>query len=251
MRQFPRAQSSTDVYHITARGAGRQIIFEEDEDRSRFLHKLLCACRDKEVSVLAFCLMDNHFHLLLKGKLGQISSVMQKSNTSLAGWHNGQYGHVGHVLQGRFHSSPVEGDAYFLDVVRYIHLNPRELGVDFRDYAWSSYREYLGESGICDKDYVMRVFGSTENFVVLHESAASDALEVVESKPLAPRISDAKAREVSIEVYGANFAEAIRGMNKRSRDEALRKLQRMGISIRQLERLTGIGRGIIQPAVKG
>ena len=179
---------------------------------------------------------------------------MQQLNTSLAHWYNGRYGHIGPVTQGRFSSSPVEDDTYLLEVVRYIHLNPKDMhGVDFRSYPWSSYRQYMGLEGICDTKMILDMLGGKKELESFHNfPSASDAtMEMLEHKPMRPYLSDREAREKARKTYGADFSDAIATMDKMQRNAALKKLHVMGISIRQLERLTGIGRGIIQPAVKG
>ncbi len=250
MPRSARCRSSSDIYHVTARGAGRRTIFEDDEDRSRFVGKLTSICRAHGVSILAWCLMDNHYHLLLRGDLERISQVMRRANTSLAHWYNGRYGHVGPVLQGRFSSVPVESESHLLEAVRYIHLNPRDReGGSFREYPWSSYRQYADGNGICDIESVLSAFGGKTQFEDFHETG-DDAIEMFEEKPKRPYVPDAEAREIASKAYGDSFADEIATMDKPERDRALRRLHGMGISIRQLERLTGIGRGIIQPAVK-
>lgn len=225
-------------------------MFEDDEDKTRFVHKLDDTRREHQVDLLAWCLMDNHYHLLLRGDLDDISRLMRRVNTSLAHWYNGRYGHVGPVVQGRFSSTPVESDGHLLEAVRYIHLNPRDReDGHFRDYPWSSYRQYTGDEGICDTAFVLDAFGGRAQFEAYHE-VGDDDIEILEGMPRRPRISDAEARAIASKVFGASFGDGIASMEKAERDRALRRLHGMGVSIRQLERLTGIGRGVIQPAVK-
>ncbi len=250
MPRSARQHSASGMYHVTARGAGRRVIFEDDDDRACFVDKLKTACLDRHVSILAWCLMDNHYHLLLKGELDAISSAMRRLNTSLAHRYNGKYGHVGPVMQNRFSSTPIEGETHFLEAVRYIHLNPKDRGdVDFRDYAWSSYREYVGARGICDTGFVLGVFGGKEQFEDFHD-ASGDVVSAPAMKPVRSRVSDVEAREIAVAAFGDHFADKIMAMGKAERSEALRRLNRKGISVRQLQRLTGIGKGIIQSAVR-
>ena len=251
MPRTARRRSSFDIYHITVRGAGKQTIFEDDKDKEFCLESIATSCAKSGVSILAFCLMSNHFHLLLKGELKAISTVMRMVDTSLAHRYNGRYGHVGPVLQGRFSSTPVETEAHLIEVVRYIHLNPRDLpGVDFRTYPWSSYQQYFAGHGFCERDFVLGIFGGLEEFKEFHE-VGDDAVAIIGKKPVRPFISDAEARKIAVSAFGEDFADSIKTMGKPERNSALKRLHRSGISIRQLERLTGIGRGIIQRAVKG
>ena len=194
--------------------------------------------------------MDNHYHILLRGALDDVTRLMRKTNTSMARWYNGRHGHVGPVLQGRYASNPVECDEHLMETVRYIHMNPRDLGVkDIDGYKWSSWHQYMGEDGFCDASSVLDVFGGIDQMIAFH-NVGSDVIEMQEYKPKRPYLSDAEAKAIASELYGALFADEIAAMEKPARNRALRRLHRMGISIRQMERLTGIGRGIIQPAVK-
>lgn len=249
MPRTARQRSASNIYHVTARGAGRRTMFEDDEDKARFVRKLDNARREHRVDLFAWCLMDNHYHLLLRGELDDISRLMRRINTSLAHHYNGRHGHVGPVVQGRFSSTPVESNEHFLGAVRYIHLNPRDREDDFRDYPWSSYRQYAGDEGICDTEFALDVFGGRAQFETYHE-IGSDAIEILDGTPHRPHVSDAEAKAIASKAFGASFGDAIAAMGKAERNRALSRLHGMGISIRQLERLTGIGRGVIQPAVK-
>ncbi len=214
------------------------------------MRKLEEACTNCNVVLLAWCLMDNHYHLLLKGDLDGVSRLMRKTNTSLSHWYNGRYGHVGPVLQGRYSSVPIESDTHLLEAVRYIHLNPRDRNRgNFRDYEWSSYRQYVHSEGNCDTAFVLDIFGGLAQFEAFHD-IGDDAVAMLEENPRRPYMSDAEARSIAIDSFGESFGDEIAALDKEERNRALRRLHAMGLSIRQLERLTGIGRGIIQPAVK-
>ncbi len=179
-----------------------------------------------------------------------LSASLRSINTSYTQFYNGRHGHIGPVFQGRFASSPVEDDAYLLTAVRYIHLNPRDLiGLKPEEYKWSSYRQYLaGEEGICDTKLVLDAIGGRDALVRFHDVGANE-LAFYEEPPRRLAISDAEACMIAKREYGRQFADEIVNMGKQRRDSALRRLYSMGITIRQMERITGIGRGIIQKAV--
>jgi REP element-mobilizing transposase RayT len=150
-----RLQYEGAIYHVSVRGNGRQAIFLEDSDRERLLWRLAESCELYEVRLYLYCLMDNHFHLLVETPRANISRFMQSVLTGYTVYFNLKYRHVGHVVQGRYAAPLVEGDAYLLRLSRYIHLNPvhtRE-AKDWdlaqkrrwlRAYRWSSYRGYTG-----------------------------------------------------------------------------------------------------------
>lgn len=235
---------------MTARGAGRRILFESDEDRAFYIGKLASAASSESVSILAWCLMDNHVHLLCEGGLPPLARMMHQLNTSYAHRFNGAHGHVGPVFQSRFDSAPVESDAHFVEVVRYIHLNAKDLGLsEPLAYEWSSYREYAsgGEGGLCDRERVLDAFGGFEGMAAFHDVGGDD-LALVAMTPHRPRVSDAEARSTASSLFGTSFADGIAQMDRSSRDRALKRLYDSGLSIRQIERLTGIGSTAIHRA---
>ncbi len=147
MTRRARQASESGWYHVTMRGAGRRALFEDDDDRTRFLRGLDDAARrsDEMVEAPAWCLMDNHVHLVTKA--ADLSSL-QKAIHWLCSGHasrfNRKNGHVGPVFQERFASFPIESDAYLMEAVRYIHLNCRDKGFeDPARYRWSSYPLFM------------------------------------------------------------------------------------------------------------
>jgi REP element-mobilizing transposase RayT len=119
-----REKSSSGIYHIILRGINRQSIFEDDEDRLTLLASLK---RYKEISqcrIFAYCLMDNHVHILLQEIKEPIGMIIQRISSSYVMWYNRKHERCGHLFQERFKSEAVETDSYFLTVLRYIHQNP-------------------------------------------------------------------------------------------------------------------------------
>ena len=129
------------------RGVDRQAVYLTDADRREFLRLLGEAHERYEVETLAYCLMDNHFHLLCREISGGLSEAMQHLGSVYTRHTNARVGRDGPLFRGRFHSIPVETDPYLLWVSRYIHRNPLDLpGVrNIARYRWSSYPAYLGK----------------------------------------------------------------------------------------------------------
>lgn len=163
MPRTPRIDIPDLVYHITSRGVKRLPIFHDDEDRQRFLRFLLQTQNEFPFRLHAYCLMTNHFHFLLQTIEGSLSTTMQYFNKLYAVWFNRKHDHGGHVFQSRFHSIPVEEDAYFTTVARYIHLNPVRAGIVLRPegYAWSNYGRLMrGEPDpLVDPSFLFGYFG--------------------------------------------------------------------------------------------
>lgn len=124
-----RLTAEPGFYHVTLRGNGKQIIFEDDADRQRFLMLMSERFADAGLGVLAWCLMDNHIHLLLRDDRGALSSAMRGVASMYARYFNTKTGHRGHVFQGRFQSRAVEDESYLLEAIRYVLNNPAAAGI--------------------------------------------------------------------------------------------------------------------------
>ena len=149
------------IYHVIARGNERKDIFLDDEDKSKFIQIIINKKRKNEYTLYAYCLMNNHLHLLLKEEEGNVSRVMRRINTAYAYYFNKKYNRVGHVFQDRFRSEPVENDRYLLSLIQYIHNNPVKAKIvnQPHQYKWSSYSLYLKEQkSIIDKGEILRFF---------------------------------------------------------------------------------------------
>ena len=250
MPRTSRLEACSSCYHITARGCGRRRIFEDSADRVSLLQLLRKHARERSVAVKAWCLMENHFHLLAMGDLANIRKMMHGLASSYAIRFNTKHGHVGHVFQERFHSVPVETDEQLLATIRYIHRNPTEGNVaPFETYRWSSYRQYMGMKGICEIQDIISMFGDRQTIRRFHE-VEDDARGLVGIKGPRHRLPDAEAAKIATSCFGDRFADEIPALPRNRRDEALKALFDKGVSIRQIERLTGIGRGIVQKACK-
>lgn len=141
-------------YHVYNRGHNKQVIFYDAKDYQRYLKRLGEYLGKHEVTLLAYCLMPNHIHLLLRqdGE-GSVDQFIHRLHTAYTMYFNKKYDKVGAVFQGRFKAKKIDTDEYLLHVSRYIHINPVELfashaqgpalSVELEEYPWSSYGEYI------------------------------------------------------------------------------------------------------------
>jgi putative transposase len=141
--EFPGA-----IYHVTSRGDRREAIYADDVARSAFLAVLGQAAERFDAQVLAYCLMGNHYHLVLHTRQANLGRLMRHLNGVYAQAFNRRHGVVGHVLQGRFKAILVDRDAYLLALCRYVERNPVAAGLvrAAGEWAWSSYRAHVGQA---------------------------------------------------------------------------------------------------------
>jgi REP-associated tyrosine transposase len=141
-----RLRPAGGIFHITARGNRRQVIFVDDIDRERFLARLAAVISRCAWVCHAYCLMDNHVHLLVETPDENLSDGMQRLLGGYAQGFNRRHDLDGHLFQGRFHSRLVVSNWHLLELARLIVLNPVRAGMreGAGDWAWSSYRATAG-----------------------------------------------------------------------------------------------------------
>lgn len=134
-------------YHATSRGNEQKDIFKSKGDREKFISYLESAIQRYGAVIHAYCLMSNHYHLLIETPRGNLSQIMKHINSSYTTYYNVKRKRAGHLLQGRYKAILVDGDAYATELSRYIHLNPVRVGIVAvpENYPWMSYRYYTGE----------------------------------------------------------------------------------------------------------
>ena len=145
-----RIAMADGVYHVTSRGLERRQIVRDDRDRHRWLAQLDEVARRRRWRVLAWALMDNHFHLFVRTPKPDLSAGLHDVNSAYATCFNRRHGRHGPLFQGRFKAILVEREHHYWELSRYIHLNPVRAGLvdDPREYGWSSCRAYFGRGGV-------------------------------------------------------------------------------------------------------
>lgn len=142
-----RLELAGGLYHVTSRGDRRENIYENDEDREKWLDNLGNTCRRFNWRCHAYCLMDNHYHIVIETAEANLSKGMRQLNGVYTQYYNRQHGRVGHVFQGRYKGILVERDEYLLELARYVVLNPIRASMvkNIKDWKWSSYNAMIGE----------------------------------------------------------------------------------------------------------
>ncbi|MGE4283754.1 MAG: transposase [Clostridia bacterium] len=145
MPRQAREKGEFSTYHVIQRGNERKDIFLSEDDKARFIEILLKTKNKYNFQIYAYCLMDNHVHLVIYDNGNDISQLLKSINISYALYFNRIYKRVGHLFQDRFKSELIQDDRYLLEVSKYIHNNPIKAGMVGKagDYLWSSYNTYL------------------------------------------------------------------------------------------------------------
>jgi putative transposase len=143
-----RVQFPGGLYHVSARGNEQKLIFADDVDCDLFLRVLVSVVERYHVLCHAYCLMNNHYHLLLETPDSNLSHAMRQLNGVYSQRFNRRHGRTGHLLGGRFHAVVVHRDVHLREVSRYIVLNPVRAGLvdDPAEWRWSSYLATVGEA---------------------------------------------------------------------------------------------------------
>lgn len=260
MPRYARKLSKSKLYHIMLRGNEKKQIFLDEDDKKRFLDTVQGMKVNDEYEVFAFCIMDNHVHLLIKEGKDSLQRSMKRIGVSYSYYFNKKYNRVGHLFQDRYRSERIDGDAYFITVVRYIHNNPVKAGMvkNIEDYPWSSFRLYLGY----DQEYdfflntkpLLEMFSNNVKkaimmFIEFSNQENEDTFidydnEELEKKTLYKNLTEAVIAVV--ETYGYGTEEIRFLKDKNLRNQVIREIKdKSEGSIRELSKILGISKDII------
>ena len=230
MSRPQRIEFAGACYHVMARGNARERIYLDDEDRQRFLDGLSRVCDRFGWILWAYCLMDNHYHLLVETEQPTLSRGMREVNGGYSQRFNRRHGRVGHVLQGRYKAILVDKDAYLIELQRYIVLNPVRAGLcgSAGDWRWSSYAAVMGQAeslpGLA-ADRLLSLFGT-------ERTAARTAF----ARFVAEGVGRVFEPEVQAQCFlgSENFVANVMGMAEPVSAEVPRR-QRLAPSLPQIE----------------
>ena len=263
MSRQGRIQSGTGVYHVMMRGINRQQIFESEEDNKHMLYVLSnlqlqyspdgTPLPSPTCTIYAYCLMGNHFHLLIQERAWTISEIIKSLASSYVYYFNKQHQRIGHLFQDRFKSEPVNDMTYFITLLRYIHQNPVKAGIvsDAKDYPCSSWCEYLcpdKEENICNTRATLRRI-SLEDLSTLVNQPLSEECQCIDIDTSDIRKMTVHTDEsVRQEILCLSQCQSIAEFQREDigkRKEICRIMKERGAGVRQLSRITGISLGTI------
>ena len=257
MPRAARQFSKTGFYHIMMRGINRERIFEKEAAKKEILHILAVKVRETDVGIYAYCVMDNHIHLVLKSEPQELAVFMKKLNGSFAMYYNREQRRVGHVFQDRYKSERIEDEEYFWGVIRYIHLNPAKahLVKNAEDYQWSSMKDFLlGKSDVLAKEALALKqdnFKDNRSFLDMHKQEDLHIyLEVKEELDEMKKAAGSQLIENILVEHGITTV-----MELREQEEALENLlgrlaRELKLSYQEIAKMTGLSYSMVQRLVQ-
>lgn len=255
MPRVAREKSSSGIYHVILRGINRQSIFETDHDKYVFLN-ILRKIKIPEsknpaerignaYTLYAYCLLDNHVHLLIKEEKEDISKVMKRLTCAYVPYFNKQYDRVGQLFQDRFKSEPCNDIRYFSTLIRYIHRNCIKAGLcsSPEEYHWSSWREYITEVvDMCDIGYAYESCDKSWLIEYVNSDVMDKCLDLENAQG---HIRDAEAKVIMQGICGVNTVANFQNFDKQNQRRYASLMKAEGLSIRQIVRLTGMTLGVV------
>ena len=245
MPRISRVRSESGSYHIMIRGNNKKNIFKYEEDKEKLIEIIEKTITEDKWKLRAYCIMDNHAHLLIEENDKEVSEIMKKINITYAMYYNKKHKSIGHVFQDRYKSESVVDDAYLLTVMRYIHQNPIKAGIikDIKDYKWSSYNEYIGrlENGITDTDLLEMLSKNKKEaikeFIEFHK-------EIEDETYLEDKEEEKENEEKNAWVLIQDKISESGAVNKTELAELL--LKNTKLSYRKIAEMLEINRGVVQ-----
>jgi len=167
-----RLELAGGLYHVTSRGDRREHIYDNDGDREQWLENLGNVCDRYNWRCHAYCLMDNHYHIVIETAEANLSKGMRQLNGVYTQYYNRKHGRVGHVFQGRYKGILIERDEYLLELARYVVLNPvrAKMVKNIRDWKWSSYHVMIGEAPLqrwLEIDWILGQFSKQRKHAIV------------------------------------------------------------------------------------
>ena len=242
-----RVYSESGYMHVISRGVAKQTIFENEMDYKYFVRLIRIHSEETDVKIVAYCLMSNHFHILLHSEGDNVSQFMHRLSTSYSKYFNGKYDRVGHLFQDRFRSENVNDERYFMTVFRYIIRNPEKAGIcKTEHYKWHSLYRMDSINKFVDISLPVSLAGGFDKLKEFVLMANDDSCLEFENV-----ITDEQAAQMMKEMLHISNCQEILELDVDDISDSVKRLTTAGISQRQLQRITGITRYKLQRLLEG
>ena len=254
MPRYARIKSQTQIYHIMLRGNNRENIFIDEEDKTKIIDLLGDKKKAEEYFLYAYCVMDNHIHLIIKEDKEPIAKIVKRIAASYSYYFNKKYKRIGHVFQERFKSETIEDESYLLAAIRYVHQNPIKPGIGtVAGYKWSSYRDYIGEGRkLTDTEAILGILSNSHEKALIefvrfnHELIEGAFLDVCEEKEIDQlNVTEYINRYLAEKGMGIDDLRNI--ANKSLREDLVKLLmEKSNLSLRGIATILGMNREMIR-----
>ncbi|RJX25367.1 MAG: transposase [Dethiobacter sp.] len=252
MSRHQRIKSKSGYYHVMVRGNEKRNIFNNEDDKQRFLEIVYNKKEGNRFYLHAFCLMDNHFHFILGEGTEDVAKVMKRITVSYVYYFNKKYKRVGHLFQDRFKSEVVEQDSYMLSLARYIHQNPVKAGKvkSAGEYRWSSHDCYINEnnyySKIVDTGVILELFSSDKEIAkqefkrYMNQEGDEIFIDLPEEKE---EIDEEAVKELIRKMLQEREMNCDNGAKMQLPDELIKEFKVItNLSIRKIASITGMNK---------
>lgn len=189
MPRIKREKLNSNIFHIMSQGINKEYIFEKEQDKRKY-RKLLFLCNNEfNIEIIAYCIMGNHVHLLIKSdKIENMSNFMHQINMQYALYYNKNRNRVGYVFRSRYKSEEINTEKYLINCIHYIHNNPIKAHIckEKSEYLYSSYNSRVEENKLIDKKWKRQYYNTkyeNENilFIDTEEEKEQDIKETIEN----------------------------------------------------------------------
>lgn len=249
MPREARKISYSGFYHVMIRGVNKEVIFKDDRDRRNFLHLLKYYKIKLNCIVHAYCLMDNHVHILIEDKNSKLGELMRNVTSVYAGEFNKKYKRVGHLFQERFKSQNIENDYYLLRLVRYIHRNPEKAGIcKVEKYKWSSYTEYLYGEKIIERKVILNKYNKNIDIAIkiFKESILNNKEDSIDNVYFRNKITMKDKKEFVKYIIKTEDINIIKTKAKKEVRDIIKKIKETKkLTASDIYEITGISKNII------
>ncbi len=178
---------SLGYHHVYNRGVAKNKVFEDDKDKAKFIELLAMVCREFKFNIHAFCLMDNHYHLLIENRRENLSSGMRQLNAQYASYFNKRHNRVGHLWQDRFKSWYVLDTKYLFTLFKYIENNPIKANMTHKigEYLFASTYSIFRDAvpPFLENSFVLRDFSTAELMTLLCIPLGESERESIDAFP--------------------------------------------------------------------
>ncbi len=239
-----RVESETGFYHVMVRGINKEKIFETEREKEKIITLIKEKMQEVMCRIVAYCVMNNHMHMIIIAEKAELIKFMKKVNISYAMSYNQRHERVGPVFQGRFRSENITDEAYLYGAIRYIHNNPIKAGIvsDTKEYRWSSIAEYISDEQIIidvkTKEEILNGFVSVKDFLDFHD--IEDNTNYLEIKEEAEQLKEKKAKRIIHDYFEEKRITDEVQLKGKDMEELLKKLlNETDLSYRKIADLTG------------